>query len=171
IHIYDLQRHPLRQAHAFDPPDAPWAAYLALQRDLGLGRCVIVQPMGYRFDNRCTLEALAMANGDARAIIALQPGTDSATLRQLNAQGVMGVRFMMVPNGSNIVTWDMLPLVAREIAEMGWHINLQLDGREIHLYEDLLLSLPCPVVIDHNGKFLEPVSTGDASYLRLCRLM
>src|SRR5690606_6555980 len=111
IHIYDLQRHPLRQAHAFDPPDAPWAAYLALQRDLGLGRCVIVQPMGYRFDNRCTLEALAMANGDARAIIALQPGTDSATLRQLNAQGVMGVRFMMVPNGSNIVTWDMLPLV------------------------------------------------------------
>lgn len=171
IHIYDLKRYPLQQAHAFDPPDAPWADYLALQRELGLGRCIIVQPMGYRFDNRCTLEALAEANGAARAIVALQPGADAGTLQQLDAQGVLGVRFMMVPNGNNIVTWEMLPQVARDIAGLGWHINLQLDGREIHLYEDLLLNLPCQVVIDHNGKFLEPVSTADASYLRLCKLM
>ncbi|MGB3287818.1 MAG: amidohydrolase family protein [Burkholderiaceae bacterium] len=171
IHIYDLKRHPLPQAHAFGPPDAPWTAHQALQRDLGLERCVIVQPMGYGLDNRCTLETLAAANGSARAIIALQPGADAATLRSLDEQGVRGVRFMMVPGGGSLVTWEMLPQVAHEIAGLGWNINLQLDGREIHRYAGLLANLPCPVVIDHNGKFLEPVTTDDASYLRLCGLM
>ncbi|MGB6105034.1 MAG: amidohydrolase family protein [Pusillimonas sp.] len=171
IHIYDLESHPLPRAHPFAPPAAPWADYLALRHDLGLGRCIIVQPMGYRFDNRCTLEALAASKGTARAIVALQPGTDPEILLQMNSLGVVGVRFMMVPNSGNIVTWDMLPLVAREIADLGWHINLQLDGRDLHLYQDLLLSLPCPVVIDHIGKFLEPVPATDASFLRLCELL
>lgn len=171
IHIYDLERYPLEQADPYSPPHATWTDYRALQTKLGLGRCVIVQPMGYRFDNRCTLDALAASQGTARAIVALKPGTDTTELQRLDSLGVVGVRFMMVPNSNNIVTWDMLPAVAREIADLGWHINLQLDGRDLPLYEEMLLSLPCPVVIDHVGKFLEPVTTDHDGYLSLCRLL
>ena len=171
IHIYDLERYPIEQADPFSPPHATWDDYRALQERLELGRCVIVQPMGYGFDNRCTLDAMAASQGTARAIVALKPGTDAAELQRLDSLGVVGVRFMMVPNSNNIVTWDMLPVVAREIADLGWHINLQLDGRALRLYEEQLLALPCPVVIDHVGKFLEPVSTSHEGYLSLCRLL
>jgi len=171
IHIYDLTRHPLAQANPVSPPDAPWAAYRQLQATLGLQRCVIVQPMGYGFDNRCTLEAVEAAGGDAVAIAALRPGTPRAELQALDARGVRGVRFMLVPDSGAIMTWDMLPGMAQVIAELGWTINLQLDGRELPRVEATLANLPCPLVIDHVGKFLEPVDPGHASAQSLYRLL
>jgi len=171
IHIYDLARHPIAQADAVSPPDAPWAAYRRLQATLGLERCVIVQPMGYGFDNRCTLEAVEAADGAAVAIAALRPGAPRAELHDLDARGVRGVRFMLVPNSGAIMTWDMLPGIANEIASLGWTINLQLDGRELPRHEALLMNLPCALVIDHVGKFLEPVDPGHASAQSLYRLL
>lgn len=170
-HIYDLDAYPLPQTSPVSPPRANWADYLALRQMLGITRCVIVQPMGYGFDNRCTLDALRAADGSARAVISMPPDATDSQLAALSEAGVVGVRFQMVPNSGNIMTWDDLTPVAHRIAPLGWNINLQLDGRELPDYEALIADQPCDVVIDHVGKFLEPVPPNDPAFEALLRLL
>jgi D-galactarolactone isomerase len=57
------------------------------------------------------------------------------------------------------------------VAPFGWHVQLQLDGRLLPEREAMLLRLPCPLVIDHVGKFLEPVPVSDPAFLSLLRLL
>jgi len=53
----------------------------------------------------------------------------------------------------------------------GWHANLQLDGRELPKYEAQIKRLPGKFVIDHVGKFLEPVAPDHESFKTLLRLV
>lgn len=166
IHVYDQTRYPLS-----GPPHAIWNDYLEVRQALGLSRAVLVQATGYGYDNRCALEALAESRGTARMIATLPLETTDEQLRELHEAGVRGLRFMQVPNGGGITTWDMLAPMARRIADLGWVINLQLDGRDLPQYESLLSDLPCRLSIDHNGKFLTPVETSDPSFKVLLRLL
>lgn len=171
IHIYELARYPLASTATFGPPQASWEDYLQVRKALGLSRAVIVQATGYGFDNRCALEALSLSRGTARMIATLAADTPQAELKALHAQGVRGVRFMMVPDSGGVMTWDDLAPMARRIADLGWVINLQLDGRDLPRYESVVRELPCKVSIDHNGKFLTPVATTDPAFLSLLRLL
>jgi len=171
LHIYDFDNYPLEQTSPVSPPRASWDDYLVLQKKLGISRGVIVQPMGYGFDNRCTLDALRASQGSARAIISMPPQASDKDLAQLNDMGVRGVRFQMVPNSGNIMTWDELAPAAHRIAPLGWTINLQLDGRTLPDYETLIASQPCRIVIDHVGKFLEPVTPDHPGFACLKRLL
>lgn len=170
-HIYDLRRYPLEQTSPVSPPQASWDDYLGMRRRWGIARSVIVQAMGYGFDNRCTLDALAASAGSARAVISMPQDANDALLETLSQAGVVGVRFQMVPNSGNIMSWDDLPGVARQIAPLGWNINLQLDGRTLPVYETLIAAQPCRVVIDHVGKFLDPVTPQDPAFASLRRLL
>ena len=171
IHIYDLDRYPIAQTSPVSPPRASWQDHLNLRAQLKLSRSIIVQPMGYGFDNRCTLEALKMSEGSARAIISMPQRASDSQLADLSAAGVTGVRFQMVPNSGNIMSWNDLEPVAARIAPLNWTINLQLDGRTLPEHEERLMKLPCKVVIDHVGKFLEPVDTQHPAYSSLRRLL
>ena len=53
----------------------------------------------------------------------------------------------------------------------GWHANIQLDGRELPKYEAQIKRLPGKFVIDHTGKFLEPVTTDSAPFRSLLNLV
>lgn len=171
IHIYDYTRFALAPTAVSTPPQALWSDYRQEQDALRLTRAVVVQPTGYGFDNRCTLDALKQARGSARGIVAIAPETGIGELAALDASGVRGVRFMMVANGGGVMRWDMLRPLAAKIAPLDWNINLQIDGRDFEQYEDLLKSLPCRVVIDHNGKFLTPVAPDHPAMRSLLRLL
>jgi D-galactarolactone isomerase len=168
VHVYDASR-PLAPTATFKPPHAPWSAYQAVQQALGLARAVLVQPTGYGLDNSVLLEALAQAGGAARGVVVLPADVTEGDLQRLQAQGVRGVRFMMLPGG--VLPWDALAPMAARIAPLGWHINLQLDGRELPQRRALIDGLPCAVVIDHTGKFLEPVPVTDPAFRALLALL
>lgn len=171
FHIYDLHKYPLKQTSPVSPPMATWDDHLALRKTLGIGRGVIVQAMGYGFDNRCTLEALDASHGTARAIISMPWGASDDDLRKLDVRGVRGIRFQMVPNSGNIMSWDELAPVSALIAPLGWTINLQLDGRTLPEHEALIAAQPSRIVIDHVGKFLEPVAPEHPAFASLRRLL
>ena len=168
MHVYE-DRFALAATATFKPPHAPVSAYRKVQAALGLQRLVVVQPSAYGFDNTCTLEALSEAGPDARAVVVISPETPDAQLRRLHAQGVRGVRYFMLSGG--VLPWHTLETTAARIAPLGWHIDLQLDGRELHVYRERLARLPCDLVIDHNGKFLEPVPEEHPGFQALLRLL
>jgi D-galactarolactone isomerase len=171
IHIYDLDRYPIPGSGPFNPPHATWSDYLQTRQALGLSRAVIVQANGYGYDNRCALEALALSQGSARMIATLPLDTTDERLRELHGLGVRGLRFMLVPGGGGMATWDMLAPMARRIADLGWIINLQLDGRDLPQYLSQLNDLPCRLCIDHNGKFLTPVEPSHPGFQALLGLL
>ncbi|QHI98458.1 amidohydrolase family protein [Xylophilus rhododendri] len=172
IHIYDTARFPLSPKALSTPPPARWQDYVTnVQQQIGTSRAVIVQATGYALDNRCTLDALAQSAGAARAIVTIEPETPMAELQRLDSLGVRGVRFMLVPGGGGALEWSQLEPMAAKIADLGWVINLQLDGRDLPQYLDRLRALPCRLSIDHNGKFLVPVAPEDAAFQALLRLV
>ncbi|WP_321787242.1 amidohydrolase family protein [Burkholderia pyrrocinia] len=168
IHIYD-DAYPLAPTATFRPPQAPVAAYRRVQQATGLARVVVVQPTGYGYDNRCTLDALAAFGPHARGVATLPVDVPDAELERLHAAGVRGARFMMLSGGA--ARWDEMERMAARIASLGWHIDVQLDGRTLPDVEPLLAALPSRVVIDHTGKFLVPVAPDAPSFVALRRLL
>jgi D-galactarolactone isomerase len=168
MHVYE-DAYPLAPSATFKPPHAPVAAYRAVQRELGLERTVVAQPTGYGLDNRCTLAALAELGSQARAIVVVAADVADAELERMHGAGVRGVRFMMLPGG--VLPWSALEPTAARIAALGWHIDLQLDGRELAQHEAMLQRLPCRLVIDHVGRFLGPVTAESDSVRTLLRLL
>jgi len=168
MHIYD-DGYPLAPTATFKPPHAPVSAYHEVQRELGLTRVVVIQPTGYAFDNRCTLAGMAALGANARGIAVVPPDVPAEELQRLHDLGMRGVRYMMLPGG--VLPWSGLETTAARIAPMGWHIGLQLDGADLPQHEAMLLRLPGRIVIDHVGKFLEPVTTESAAFASLCRVL
>jgi len=168
MHIYE-DRFPLAPTAAFKPPHAPVGDYLAMRRRIGIERTVVVQPSGYGFDNTCTLEAMAAMGPSARGIAVVGPDVTDTELERLTKAGMRGIRYFMLTGGA--LPWETLETMAARVGAFGWHVQLQLDGRLLPEREALLKRLPGTLVIDHNGKFLEPVPPDHPSFKCLLRLV
>lgn len=171
MHVYDLQTYPLEQADPVSPPDAPWQAYQDMAGQIGISHTVIVQPVGYGFDNRCTLDALAQRPDTTRAIVCVAPGTAAEQWESMDKAGVRGVRFMVVPGGGGKLGWRDMAWFGERIAHYDWTLNLQLDGRELPQFEDQIKAVPSKLVIDHCAKFLTPVPVTHPAVDSLRRLL
>lgn len=167
VHIYEPERFPLSQQIG----RASWSDYRQMQTRLGLERALLVQANGYGFDIGCLLDALGQAGDAARGIAVIRPDISDARLLELHNSGVRGVRFMLVPNARGALDWDALEPISARIAELGWVINLQVDGRELDGFERRLRALPSRLSIDHIGKFLEPVAVDHPGFVSLLRLL
>jgi len=137
---------------------------------LGLARAVIVQPSAYGIDNRCTLAGIATLGLDkARGIAVVDDKVTESALEELAAGGMRGARLHMLPGGA--IPWDIADAVAAHVQAVGWHVQLQLDGRLLPEREAQIRSWTGRIVIDHVGKFLEPVPPDHASFRCLLRLV
>ena len=168
MHIFD-SRFPLAEKARRQEADAPVSEYRKLQQRLGLERVVVVQPTAYGRDNRCTLEAISELGKGARGIAVVDTSVTDAELGRLTQGGICGVRFRMLDQPE--LPWEMLGEMAARVAAFGWHIQFQMDGRYFEEREDLLKRLPGTLVIEHIGKFLEPVPPDHPGFQSLARLM
>lgn len=150
-------------------PEASVAQYRQVQARLGLERVVVVQPTAYGRDNRCTLAAMAELGDCARGVAVIDDSISDTELAALDCAGIRGVRFRMLDKPE--LPWELLGTLAHRVAGYGWHIQFQMDGRLLHEREDLLRAMPCPLVIEHIGKFLEPVPESHPGFQSLLRLL
>jgi D-galactarolactone isomerase len=170
VHFYgSLAQYPVAQSSPFSPPVATVVAYGDVMRRLGIDRVVAVQPAAYAADNRCLLSALAELGNAARGVAVVAPDISDEELAYLTNRGIRGVRFIMLKGGTQ--GFDVLERIATRVHDFGWHIQLQMDGRELPNHEAMLRRLPGTLVIDHNGKFLEPVPPDHESVKCLLRLL
>ncbi len=154
VHFYD-SAFPTSPAASIFPPDADTADYVnQVQRPLGLDRAVVVQPTTYGLDNSCQEVGMARIGKNARGVAVVDATTPQNELRRLDEVGFRGARFHLLPGGA--VSVDDLAPVADRIAELGWHIQLQTDGNALPDLAERLGRLPCPLVIDHIGRYMPP---------------
>lgn len=171
IHIYGPpERYPVASTSRVPvPPGASLDAYRRVMERLNIARCVVVQPSAYGADNRATTDAVAALGDLARAVVVVTPEATEAELARLTKAGVVGIRFFMLPGG--VLPWEALEDMAARVHAFGWHVQLQLDGREIERHIAVLRRLPCELVIDHTGKFLEPVAPDHPAFRALVSLV
>jgi D-galactarolactone isomerase len=143
--------------------------YRELQKQLGLERVIVVQPNAYGDDNTVTLNALREIGKNAKGVAVVKPSVSDAELARLTQAGVCGLRIMTLHGGT--LGFEVMDELMARVHPFGWHANIQLDGRELPKYEAQILRLPGKFVIDHTGKFLEPVDTESAPFRSLVNLV
>ena len=143
--------------------------YRELQERLGLERVIVVQPNAYKDDNRVTLVSIRALGKAAKGVAVVKPGVSDAELDRLTKAGICAVRIMTLHGGT--LGFDVMDEVMARVHPFGWHANIQLDGRELPKYEAQIKRLPSKFVIDHTGKFLEPVSVDSQPFRSLMNLV
>lgn len=144
--------------------------YRALQQWLGLERVVITQPNAYQANNDALIEALGQFGPQvARAIAVVTPDTPKHELERLHEKGVRGARIMQLPGGA--VGIDQMLAVDDAIQNMGWHLMVQFNGRDLPDYLERLQKIKGRYIIDHIGKFIEPVAADDPRVDDILRLI
>ncbi len=165
-HIYDPARFALPQPQPARPvpPNSTVADYRLLQKCIGTTRNVVVQPRHYGTDNAVTLDALKQFGKNSRGIAVVHPTVSDAELNRFDEAGVRGIRFSLGDPKTRAVQPDMIEPLAKRVANLGWHIQFNIQADQIVELADILRRLPVTVVIDHLGHPNLPAGVNDASH-------
>jgi D-galactarolactone isomerase len=168
MHFYD-ERFP-GASGTFLPGTFTVEQYREMQKRLGLERVIVVQPNAYADDNTVTLDAIRkLGLASARGVAVVKRGVTDAELERLTKGGMCALRVMTLHGGT--LGFDVMDELMARVHPLGWHANIQLDGRELPAHEAQIKRLPGRFVIDHTGKFLEPVGTDHAAFRSLLNLV
>jgi D-galactarolactone isomerase len=168
MHIYDPARFPMVPSPRVPPTDAAVPQYRLLQRRIGTTRVVIVTPRNYGTENRVTVDAIAQLGPNARGVAVLHPTVTDTELKRLHDAGVRGIRFSLSDPATAVVALDMVAPLSKRAADLGWHVQFNVDGQQVVEWADLLRSLPSQLVFDHLGRPPLPAGIGHPSH-RLIR--
>ena len=163
MHIYDPARFAMPPSPRIAPSNATVAEYRLLQKRIGTTRVVVVQPRNYAIDNRVTLDAIQQLQ-PARGVAVVHPSITDAELKAFNEGGIRGIRFSLADAASRAVTPDMIEPLAKRVADLGWHIQFNVDGAIIMEIEPILRRLPTPMVFDHLAHPPLPAGVEDRSH-------
>jgi predicted TIM-barrel fold metal-dependent hydrolase len=84
---------------------------------------------------------------NTRGIAVVNTEVSDAALKELQASGVCGIRFNLVQAGAT--TFEMLEPLAKRIASLGWHVQVNATAEQILAAMPIWRNLPVPVVFDH----------------------
>jgi predicted TIM-barrel fold metal-dependent hydrolase len=171
FHIFGpTPRYPYVADREYTPPDALPAACRHLFQTLGIGRAVLVQPSVYGTDNRCAMDSATQLGVPARVIVVVPYETPDRELMRLHEGGARGVRFIIAHAGG--LPLSDLDRFSARVKDMGWHIQLLLQSKDLLALEPRLATLPSDIVIDHMG-FIRPADGGveQPAFQALLRLL
>ena len=172
FHVFGPQkRFPFAPDRSYTPTcDAPKETLFAMHKQMGIERGVVVQSAAHGFDNSAAADLLA-ANQNYRGVALAPASTPTAELKRLRGQGFRGVRFHYMGHlGKGDPIEDVLAM-AEHLAEIGWHLQIHMDGPRIAELTPALKRSPVPVVIDHMGRIDAGKGLEHADFRALLSLM
>lgn len=153
-HVLDPVRFPFAPDVAYHPQGQEIGTadyFLHVMDTYGVQRALLVGPnSGYGTDNRCLLDAIARSGGRFKGVAVVAADTDMATLKALQAQGIVGIAFNPSLHGLAYYA-DIDPLLGR-LADLGLWAQFQMAGNQLAELWPRLQGLPLRVMIDHCGR-------------------
>jgi D-galactarolactone isomerase len=168
MHVYD-PAYPLAATAVAAAPPGLLRDYLKVRAKLGIARSVVVQPTAYGADNSCTLAAIDAMGASARGVAMVTGEESDGELERLALAGVRGFRFRTFPGG--VLPWERLAPFAARAQDYDWFTDIEMDGRTLPEHETAIARLPGKLVIDHIGKFLQPMPLEHPAVATLMRLV
>jgi 2-pyrone-4,6-dicarboxylate lactonase len=164
-------RYPYAPDRTYTPPDAPLAAFCALQSILGIDRAVLVNASCHGLDNAPVLDAIAASDGRYRGVANVDDSFSERDLLALHEGGIRGCRFNFVRHLGGVPDMDVFDRVIAAIAPLGWHVVLHFDAQDIESHTDLLTRLPVVYIIDHMGRVQAAKGVEQSPFQALLKLM
>ena len=168
-HVYDPSRWAYDPNAVLKPPAATLADYRRYQARIGTSRSVVVTPSTYAFNNDAAIDFIRQQGGRAVGVAVVPADVDAATLKTLHAAGFRGARLNIGP-GNPMGPEAMMPL-ARRIAPLGWHLQLNLTPAQYVQHQETILKLPVTVVVDHMAGIAGEEGVKSPAYAALRRFI
>jgi predicted TIM-barrel fold metal-dependent hydrolase len=174
-HVFGpADRFPYADDRSYTPPDAPLAKYLGMLDAIGFARGVLVQGSAHGRDNAAMLDALERRPDRLRGVAVADENVTPQTLREWNRLGVRGLRFNHFFRGGQLHYRGGVPLTAAEtlapiMKELGWHLQLWIDVKDLPDTIPVLKRIGLSVVIDHMGRTDARAGTGTPGFQSLLR--
>jgi len=115
------------------------------------------------------LDARARVGDKALGGVAIDPTTSDEDINAMTEKGVRSARIMNILKGA--VGLDQMLAVNARIHPFGWSLIVQFDGRDMVQHVPDLEKIQGDYVIDHTGKFLEPVNVDSPAFKALLKLV
>jgi 2-pyrone-4,6-dicarboxylate lactonase len=169
-------RFPYAGDRSYTPPDAPLAKYLSMLGTLGFDRGALVQGSAHGRDNSAMLDALEREPKRLRGVAVADAATPPAELRRWHALGVRGLRFNHFFRDGQLHYRGGVPLAAARtlspiMQELGWHLQLWIDVKDLPDTIPVLRQIGLPIVIDHMGRTDARAGTAAPGFQSLVRLL
>jgi 2-pyrone-4,6-dicarboxylate lactonase len=153
VHVFGPRRRfPFADGRRYTPSDAPKESLFRLHERLGIQHCVIVQPACHGTDNAVTVDTVAATGGSYKGVALVPVTISDAELKRLDAVGLCGARFHYMGHLAQGPTIDEVIAFGKRLADIGWHLQIHMEGELIADLTSALRRSPVPVVIDHMGR-------------------
>jgi predicted TIM-barrel fold metal-dependent hydrolase len=167
-------RFPYAEPRSYTPDDAPLEAYLAMLDRIGCDRGVLVQPSAYGHDNAAMIDALTREPARLRGVAVGGSELTPAILKEWHAAGVRGLRANEFrrdgkPYYQNGVGLKDIEPFYTQLADLGWHVQLWVDARDLPDMASQLARIPVPIVVDHMGRLEHHHGTHNPGFQALVR--
>jgi 2-pyrone-4,6-dicarboxylate lactonase len=172
FHVFGPQkRFPFAADRSYTPTcDAPKETLFAMHAKMGIQRGVVVQSAAHGFDNSAAGDLLG-SNRNYRGVALLPADTDENELKKLHMRGFRGARFHYMGHLGKGDPIDAVLALAPRLADIGWHLQIHMDGPRIAELAADLASSPVPVVIDHMGRIDASQGMDQGPFSTLLKLM
>lgn len=154
-HVFPpASQFPFAANRHYTPDTASVGSLLAMHRDIGVERVVIVHPSPYGDDNSSLLWAMRTIGKSARGVAVISDTTSAEMLNTLHQGGVRGTRLNLETVGQNdpSIAQQQLLRTAKQVAPLGWHIQMYTNLGVIVGLHDTIMQSAATVVIDHFGR-------------------
>ena len=175
-HVFGpASRFPYADDRSYTPPDAPLEKYLGMLDSIGFSRGVLVQGSAHGRDNSAMLDALTQRPDRLRGVAVADADVSPSVLREWHRIGVRALRFnpFFFRDGQlhyrGGVPLQAAGKLAPVMAELGWHLQLWIDVKDLPETVSALKAFGLPVVIDHMGRTDARAGTGTGGFQSLLR--
>jgi predicted TIM-barrel fold metal-dependent hydrolase len=135
----------------------------------GVRHALLVQPnSGYGRDNSCLLDAIAKGAGRFKGVAIVDLDADVATLKELQARGIVGAAINPTFHGS--AYYQQAEGLMKRLADLDMVFNLQVENAQLLMFAPWIERIPVRVLIDHMGRPTIPRGLGQVAFAALLRL-
>ncbi|MGA9562124.1 MAG: amidohydrolase family protein [Pseudolabrys sp.] len=184
MHIFDEPKIDCH-VHVIDPANFPYgkdatykpagqeigtpAQLCQVMKSYGVKHALLVQPnSGYGSDNFCMLDAIAKDKNRFKGIAIIDLDAEIATLRELQAQGIVGAAINPTFHGNDY--YKHADGLMKRLADLDMFFNLQVENDQFLMYEPWIERIPVKVLIDHAGRPEPAAGLSQPAFAAMLRL-